>query len=169
MIAFINAQLLSRVRGNYIAMFGTVCVSIASLLFAVPIPPTTTYWAYGFPAMILSVCGMDTLYPCLILFTAQSLPQSDQALGGALINAVGQVGRAVGLAIATAAQTAVIAHEQGAAISEVGKAGSRVGEPALLSGLRVANWIDFGLGIAAFAVVLFAFNGAGKVGAMPRR
>lgn len=41
--------------------------------------------------MVLCVCGADTLFPSLVLFNAQSLPKEDQALGGALINAVGQV------------------------------------------------------------------------------
>ena len=85
-------------------MFGIVCCATSSFLFAVPIPPRTTYWAYGFPAMGLSVFGADTLFPSLVLFNSHSLPQEDQALGCALINAVGQVGRAVGLAIATAIQ-----------------------------------------------------------------
>lgn len=60
-------------------------------LFAVPISPSTTYWAYGFPAMCLSVSGADTLFPALLLLTAHSLPQEDQAIGGAIINAVGQM------------------------------------------------------------------------------
>ncbi|PVH93002.1 hypothetical protein DM02DRAFT_471457, partial [Periconia macrospinosa] len=59
----------------------------------------TTYWAYGLPGMILSVCGADTLYPTLTLYVARSLPAEDQALGGALVNSVGQIGRALGLAV----------------------------------------------------------------------
>ncbi|KAK4888457.1 hypothetical protein LTR28_002941, partial [Elasticomyces elasticus] len=73
-------------------------------LFAIPIPPSTTYWAFGFPAMCLSVFGADTLYPSLMLLISHFLPREDQALGGALINAVGQIGRSLGLAIGTAIQ-----------------------------------------------------------------
>ncbi|TKA81998.1 hypothetical protein B0A55_01719 [Friedmanniomyces simplex] len=45
---FITSQILARVRVNYILMFGTFCVTISSLLFAVPIHDSETYWAYGF-------------------------------------------------------------------------------------------------------------------------
>jgi len=146
-------------------MFGTTCVGLASLLFAVPIPPHTTYWAYGFPAMCLAVFGADTLYSSLTLFTAHSLPQEDQALGGALINGVGQVGRAIGLAIGTAVETAVIARKKGTAVSSVGSAEViKIGDASLLSGLRAAEWLNFSFAITAFIVVLFAFRGAGKLG-----
>ncbi|ORY04147.1 drug resistance protein [Clohesyomyces aquaticus] len=165
-VAFITAQLLSRVRGDILLTFGTISVSIASLLFAIPIPVSTTYWAYGFPAMVLSTCGADTLYPTLTLFTAKSLPHEDQALGGALINAVGQVGRAIGLAIATAVQTTVVAREKGLNVEAIGSTGYglRPGDQALKLGLRSAEWFNFALGLLAVGVVLVFFRGAGKVG-----
>ncbi|KAK4888454.1 hypothetical protein LTR28_002943, partial [Elasticomyces elasticus] len=101
---FVTSQILARVSVNYMLIFGTSCVAISSLLFAIPIPPSTTYWAFGFPAMCLSVFGADTLYPSLMLLISHFLPREDQALGGALINAVGQIGRSLGLAIGTAIQ-----------------------------------------------------------------
>jgi hypothetical protein len=117
--------------------------------------------------MVLSVFGADTLYPTLTLFTAQMLPGADQALGGALINAVGQIGRAIGLAIATAVETAVIAAEKNVDVKKVGsEGGTGVGDDALLQGLRAANWADFSFAMTAFLVVLIAFKGAGKVGAV---
>ena len=128
----VTGYLLSRARGNHILMFGTLCVGISNLLYAVPIPPQTTFWAFGFPAMVLSVFGADTVYPTLTLFTAQSLPSSDQALGGALINSLGQIGRAIGLAIATAVQTAVMAAEEGVDVKKVGGKGVSVPEFAVL-------------------------------------
>ena len=105
--SFVTAKILSHVKVNYIVMFGIICCATSSFLFAIPISPYTTYWAYGFPAMVLSVFGADTLFPSLILFNSHSLPREDQALGGALINAVGQVGRAIGLAIGIAIQVCI--------------------------------------------------------------
>jgi MFS family permease len=162
LVAGITSQLLSRVRGDFILAFGTVMLSLASLLFAIPIPTTTTYWAYGFPAMILAVCGADTLFPTLTLFVAKSLPAEDQALGGALISAVGQIGRALGLAIATAVQTAIVAREKGVRVDEVGDVGQ--GDEALKEGIRGTAWLNFGFGIAAVVVVAVFFRGAGKIG-----
>ncbi|KAF2643611.1 MFS general substrate transporter, partial [Massarina eburnea CBS 473.64] len=164
-VAFITSQLLSRIRATYILAFGTTSVSISSLLFALPLPTTTSYFAYGLPAMVLSVCGADTLYPTLTLFVAKSLPPEDQALGGALINSVAQIGRALGLAIATAVQTAVIAREKGVGVDEVGVGvGLGAWDEGLREGIRATCWLNFGLGAMGLVVVVVFFRGAGIVG-----
>lgn len=163
MTVFVTSQMLARIKVNYIMMFGTLCTSTASLLFAVPIPPSTTYWAYAFPAMCLSVFGADTVFPSLLLFTAHSLTKEDQAIGGAIINAVGQIGRAIGLAIATAIQVAV--QESRAKSANAVNGGQDRNNPSFLSGLRSAEWFNFALGLVAFAIATVAFRGAGKVGA----
>ncbi|KAK5653918.1 hypothetical protein OQA88_7843 [Cercophora sp. LCS_1] len=160
--AAIVSQLLAIVPAYIMLAFGNLCVSVACLLYAVPLPPNLIYWAAGFPAMVLSVFGADVAWPCLILFTSRSLPQEDQALGAALVNAMGQVGRAIGLAIATAIQTAVMARERGVSVEEVGRV--EQWEDASLQGIRAAEYLNFALGVGALAVVLFAFRGSGIIG-----
>ncbi|KAK5131688.1 hypothetical protein LTR08_000742 [Meristemomyces frigidus] len=164
---FITSQILARLKINHILMFGTLCCAIACLLFAIPIPPNTSYWAYGFPAMCLCVFGADTLFPSLILFTAHSLPREDQSLGGAMINAVGQVGRAIGLAIATAIQIAVQESHEGTAKGAVTEQGN-VGSPAFLAGLRAAEWFSAAIAFVAVVVATFAFRGVGIIGRASR-
>lgn len=134
---------------------------------AVPIPPDTSYFAYGLPAMCLSVAGADVLYPSLTLFTTHSLPREDQALGGALINAVGQTGRAIGLAIGTATQVAVQASHQNSKIPGTSE-GNNVRSGAYLAGIRAAQWFNVALGAAGFIVVVFAFRNAGVLGAQKK-
>ena len=162
--ALIVSQLLARVPTYLMLGFGNFCVAISSLLFAVPIPSDTTYWAYGFPAMVISVFGADTAWPSLILFTSHSLSQADQGIGGGLVNAMGQIGRSIGLAVATAMQTAVMAKARGVDVEVVGPV-KEWDEPSLL-GLRAANWWNFALGLTSFSVVLLAFRGSGIVGKM---
>ena len=160
--AAVVSQLLSVVPAYLMLAFGNLCNSISCLLFAIPIPPDTIYWAFGFPAMVLSVFGADVAWPCLILFTSHSLPPEDQALGGALVNAMGQVGRAIGLAIATAIQTAVMAKERGVRIEDVGHV--EEWDYPSLAGIRAANWFNFAQGLGALAVVLLALRGSGILG-----
>ncbi|KAB5532569.1 major facilitator superfamily domain-containing protein [Coniochaeta sp. 2T2.1] len=160
--AFVASQLISRVPTYLILLFGNLCVSISCLLFAVPIPPTTSYFAYGLPAMILSVFGADTTWPCMTLFTSHALPQRDQALGGALVNSMGQVGRSIALAIATAIQTAVMAGKRGVSVQDAGPLVAW--EEATWLGIRAANWFHFGLGVLSMVVSVSAFRGAGIVG-----
>ncbi|ODA83947.1 hypothetical protein RJ55_02464 [Drechmeria coniospora] len=161
-VAIIVSQLLGRIPTLFILVTGNLAVSIASLLFALPIPPTTSYYAYGLPAMLLSVIGVDTTWPCLTLFTSQALPPEDQAIGGALINAVGQFGRALGLAISTALQTSVLANGRHVSIKDAGA--MKPWDPVTLNAMRAANWMNFAFGIASLAVVIMAFRSMEIVG-----
>lgn len=160
--AFVVSHLISRVPTWLLLFGGNISVSISCLLFSIPIPPDTSYFAYAFPAFILSVIGADITWPCLTLFTSKSLPQEDQALGGALINAMGQLGRAVGLAITTAIQTAVMARDRGVPVEASGKI--MPWEPASLAGLRAGIWFNFGLAICCAIIVAVYFRGTGIVG-----
>jgi predicted MFS family arabinose efflux permease len=171
LVATITGVLLSRVPGDIILTFSTICVSTSSLLFAIPISVHTTYWAYGFPAMVLSVCGADTIFPVLTLFVAKTLPPEDASLGGALITAVGQIGRAIGLAIATAVQTAVIAKEKGVSVDQIGNEGHALQpwDNALKVGIRSTAWFNFGVSLASTLVVIFFIRGIGIVGGRGKR
>lgn len=151
---YVSSQILSRVDSYLVTLWGTACVSVACVLFAVPIPPDTTYWAYGFPAMVILTLGGDTLYPCLSLFVMKSILDEDQAMGAAMFQAMGQVGRSIGLAIATAIQISVTYSQQQ----------TRTEEEALLQGYRAAEWFSFAIGAVSFGVAAYTFRGAGKLG-----
>lgn len=155
-VCFAVAFLLSRIPTAFMMICGTLSVSIASLLFAVPIPITTSYFAWGMWAMLLSVVGADITWPCLTFYTSQALPAEDQAIGGALINAVGQMGRAIGLAIATAIQTAVLANQRGVSVEDAGSV--HVLDDSSLMSIRIASWFNFALGITSLIIVCIAFR-----------
>ncbi|KAI1342585.1 MFS general substrate transporter [Xylariaceae sp. FL0016] len=165
--AFVTSHLISRVPTWMLLLFGNLSISISCLLFAVPLPDHTSYFAYGLPAFIFSVIGADITWPSLTLFTSKSLPQDDQALGGALINAMGQIGRAVGLAVTTAIQTAVMARQRGVSVQDSGKITQW--DPASLTGLRAANWFNLGLAVCCMVVVAVAFRGTGIVGEIKKK
>ncbi|KAI1433309.1 major facilitator superfamily-domain-containing protein [Xylaria sp. CBS 124048] len=141
---------------------GTISTSIASLLFAVPLPRSASYFAFGLPAFILSVVGVDTVTPCLVLYTLQSLPHEDQALGGGLVNASAGVGRAIGLAIATAIQMAVLARARGTSVKDDGELTQW--DAASIMSIRAANWFSFVLGVLSVGIVALKFRGVGILG-----
>lgn len=60
--AGITAKLVAIIPTYLLLGFGNICCSISCLLLSVPIPPTTSYFAYGLWAMILSVLGADTAW-----------------------------------------------------------------------------------------------------------
>ncbi|KAI1425486.1 major facilitator superfamily transporter [Xylaria sp. FL1777] len=169
LVAFIVSRLISRVPTWILLVCANTAMSVSCLLFAVPLPRSTSYFAFGLPAFILSVIGADITWPCLTLFTSKSLSQEDQALGGGLINASAGVGRAIGLAIDTAIQTAVLARERGVSVEQAGKLTKWDG-PSIVS-IRAAEWFNFALSVFCVGVVCVAFRGTGIVGKReaPRR
>lgn len=161
-VAFLMSFMIARVPTCTLLVAANLAVALSCLLFAIPIPSHTSYFATGLPAMVLSVIGADTVWPCLTLFTSVSVPQSDQALGGAIINAAGQIGRSIGLAVTTALQTGVMAQWRGEPVTEVGKV--MPWENASLAGLRAANWYNFALLVVSAILTVVAFRGTGIVG-----
>jgi predicted MFS family arabinose efflux permease len=169
LVAFVTGQVLSRIPGDIILMFSTICVSTSSLLFAIPISVHTSYFAYGLPAMVLSVCGADTIFPVLTLFVAKTLPSEDASLGGALITAVGQLGRAIGLAIATAVQASIIVKERGIGDGDSGVLDLKPWDDTLKLSIRGTAWFNFSLGVASTLVVVLFIRGIGVVGGKGKR
>lgn len=161
-VAAVVAKILDRVPTVFILGCGNISVTIACLLYCVPIPPRTTYFAWGLWAMLLSVIGADTTWPSLTLFTSHTLPPEDQAIGGALINAAGQLGRAIGLAISTATQTSVMASARGVSVENAG--GIEAWDASSLKGIRAGSWVNFAYGVVSLLIVPFAFRSMEIVG-----
>lgn len=83
-------QLIQHCSLNVFAVFGTMATNVACLLFALIIP-SAPYWAFGFPAAIISVIGADFIFASGTLFIAKvSLPH-EQSVGGALFSTMTQV------------------------------------------------------------------------------
>ncbi|KXN82109.1 hypothetical protein AN958_03163 [Leucoagaricus sp. SymC.cos] len=73
-----------------LTLMGALGTAAACILFAV-INPKTTYWAFGFPATILSVFGADLVFSAGSLYIAKvSLPH-EQSLSAALFQTMIQV------------------------------------------------------------------------------
>lgn len=161
-VAFVVSQLLHRVPAVILLGIGHLCMLTTVVLFASPIPPSTSYFAWGLPAMILSVVGSDSAWPCLMLSTSKELPGEDQAMGGALINAMGQLGRAIGLAIATSVQTATMASALGIPIEDVERL--EHGNPVTLKGIRAASYLNVGFVITSLVLVVLTFRNMDIIG-----
>jgi len=99
--------------------------------------------------------GADSIYPCVTLFTVQSLPPQDQAIGGGIVNAMGALGRTVILAIGTAIETSV---------REKGIRAGRSYADAQLDSYRAVNWFSFALAVVSTSIAVLVFRGAGIIG-----
>ncbi|CAG8971477.1 hypothetical protein HYALB_00002061 [Hymenoscyphus albidus] len=154
-----SGYLLSRIKGNYILIFGLLAAAIANLLFAVRIPPSTLYFAYGLPAMLLAAMGADTIYPCLGLFVTQALPRKDQSLAGAMFQTVASLGRAMFLPVAAALQYGI----QDRLVLE-----GQEERAALLEGLRAVEWFCFALAAFSLGMAVVGLRNIGKIGLLKK-
>lgn len=69
---------------------GTALTATANLLYGV-INPAAPYWAFGFPAAIVSVFGADFVFASGTLFVAKVCMSHEQSVGGAMFQTMTQV------------------------------------------------------------------------------
>jgi hypothetical protein len=75
---------------HILSAMGTLGTSIACLLFAI-VNPNAIYWAYCFPAIVLSVMGVDFVYTAGTLYVAKIALPHELSLAGALFQTMTQV------------------------------------------------------------------------------
>ncbi|KUJ23914.1 MFS multidrug transporter-like protein [Mollisia scopiformis] len=156
---FCSGYFMARIRGNYILIFGLGSALIANIIFAVPIPPSTTYWAYGFPAMCLAAFGADTTYPCIGLFTTQSLPRKDQGVAGAMFQTIAGLGRAMFLPITATIQSSIQTRVANS---------SNDASYAYLEGLRGVEWFCVACMAISLLITVFGLRNIGKIGLLKK-
>ncbi|CCF42000.1 drug resistance protein [Colletotrichum higginsianum] len=154
LISFAVSPALSRIRAFYILVLGLACSVISPFIMAVPIPPSTSYWAYGFPAMCLCL-SIEVVWPVVSLLIAARLSTADQGMGSGLLQSVNNVGRALGLAIATAVQTKTQGFDEADVDTFEGSAG-------FLYGVRAAQWTNVGLAATALCIAVAFFRDLGR-------
>jgi len=143
---------IGRIDLVFLIVFGTFFTGLAPLLFAL-INPSSTYWAFGFPATIVAVFGADFVFAAGTIFVAKvSLPH-EQSLAGGLFQTLTQLGTAFGLAISTISFDAV--------------AGSS-GNDAPLKAYKAAQWTAFGMAMFCTLLGAIFLRGVGPVGSDER-
>lgn len=90
------------------------------------------------------------MWPIIALHIARTIPEAHQSLAGALLQAVNQVSRGLGIAVGTAVQ----------AICSKLSAGSD--RPDLLRGLQGAQWTNVGLVTVSLVVSSMYLRNIGK-------
>ncbi|KAJ6544599.1 MFS general substrate transporter [Mycena vulgaris] len=143
---------ISRMDLVFLIVSGTFFTSLGSLLFAL-ILPSAPYWAFGFPAAIVSVFGADFIFAAGTLFVAKvSLPH-EQSLAGGLFQTLTQLGTAFGLAISTIAFDAVA---------------DGAGDDAPLKAYKAAQWTAFGMAVLCTVLAAIFLRGVCPVGSDER-
>jgi MFS family permease len=93
--------LMHRVSNKLLISVGATCyVAAFSLLGAMH--EDSSYWAFIFPALCLSVVGADFEFTVTNMYVMSSLPVAQQSVAGGLFNTIMRLSSSVGLAISTA-------------------------------------------------------------------
>ncbi|KXN82108.1 hypothetical protein AN958_03162, partial [Leucoagaricus sp. SymC.cos] len=137
-----------------ISLAGTLGTAGACILFAV-INPKTTYWAFGFPATVLSVFGADLIFAAGSLYIAKIALPHEQSLAAALFQTMVQLGTSLGVTIST-----VVFDRVSLSLAQ--------GEDNIRA-YRAAQWTTTAFGLAASLLVLVAFRGVGVPGDLKQK
>ncbi|CDO78208.1 hypothetical protein BN946_scf184701.g6 [Trametes cinnabarina] len=159
----IVALVVGHIPAVFLIVLGTLLTGVGNLLFAV-IDPAAPYWAFGFPAAIVSVAGTDFVYATGTLFVAKVCLRHEQSVGGALFQTLTQVGTAFGIAISTIVYDASLSR---AALKDgvrVNKAGSNAPRSAQLVAYRDAFWTGAAFGFVGAVFALIFLRNVGIVG-----
>lgn len=153
------ALIVGRIDFVLLVCSGMLCTGLAGLLFAF-IEPNAPYWAFGFPAAILSVFGADFVFAAGSIFVATVALPHEQSLAGGLFQTLSQLGTALGLAVTTIVHNSVLrsrSAEMGVPLlrneSEVDAP-----RPAQLDAYKAAQWTAFGFGVLGASLVVLPFG-----------
>jgi len=138
LISILEGYILHLVPGKILLVISGLGAVGAQLLLAL-IPIGGSYWAWIFPATILSTIGIDISTVLMTVFMTTTFPSSQQGLAGGVINSALQLGIAVCLGL-----TDII---QSATVEEVGL------------GKSYKNTFWFGVGAGAVGLLLLVIWG----------
>jgi len=101
---FVAGAILHRVNNTILITIGSASYVGSNVLLAL-MKPESSYWAFIFPSLILSVFGADFYFNVVNMYVMQSLPRHQQALAGGIFNTLLRLSMAVALGISTAVFT----------------------------------------------------------------
>lgn len=159
----ITAYLVPRVRAD-VLVGGASLISLAAPLLMVFATPTSSYWAFAFPGMLISPCGIDTFFTVSNLVITGIFAKKDQGLAGGVFQTVAQIGKSFGLAIAAVIANSVTMKEAKGTSSHGAVDAAGYTPLQLMVGYRAAFWFCFALNAAMIPVVVWGLRKVGKVG-----
>jgi MFS family permease len=139
----------ARVPLVWLVCVGTLSTSAAVLLFNLS-KPSMSYWPLEFPAIWLSVLGVDLVFSAGSLFIAKFALSHEQSMAGALFTTMIQLGISFGITVTT------VVFDKVALATPTGA--------DMIASYHYATWTSGAFGLIAFVLGLLSFRGVGAVG-----
>ncbi|THU93553.1 putative efflux transporter [Dendrothele bispora CBS 962.96] len=156
----IVAIFANRVPMVILVVIGTSLTSTAALLFAL-INPNVTYWAFGFPAAIISVFGADFVFAPGTMYIASVSAPHEQSVAGATFQTITQLGTSLGVAVSTVVFNRVEMHQM---LKYPPGSNSDLNRDIRLPAYHAAEWSNFAFGVLATIIGLIFLRGIGVIG-----
>jgi MFS family permease len=99
-VNIVAGMIMHRVSNKLMMIVGALGLAIASALLSA-MSEHDSYWAFTFPALILSVVGADFEFTVTNMYVMSSLPSEQQSVAGGLFNTVSRLAATVGIGIQT--------------------------------------------------------------------
>jgi hypothetical protein len=97
----IAGLLMHRISNKLLVSIGAMCYVLAFALLSL-MQEDSSYWAFIFPALCLSVVGADFEFTVTNMYVMSSLPVAQQSVAGGLFNTVMRLSSSVGFGVSTA-------------------------------------------------------------------
>ena len=137
---------IGRVSVMYLLAAGALMAGFADVLFAV-IVPRAPYWAFGFPAAFVAALGEDLTFAAGTLFVAKVSHPNEQSVAGALVQAMTQIGLALGVSVSTIVFNGVLKAQSSRLGVALNAQGDNAPLPAQLEAYKAAMWTGSTFGI----------------------
>ncbi|THU81079.1 MFS general substrate transporter, partial [Dendrothele bispora CBS 962.96] len=159
------AALIGHVPMVVLIVSGTCLTGCAALLFAV-INPNALFWAFGFPAAVLSVIGADFVFATGTIFVAKVCQGHEQSVGGALFQTMTQLGTSLGVTVSTVVFNRVLIKQTSGRGVVLGSNSPSTDAPreAQLDAYKAAQWTNFAFGMLATILGLIFLRHVGIIG-----
>lgn len=109
LLNIVAGAILHQVSNKLLMYIGAVGYTISFTLYAVS-KYGITFWALLFPGEILTVFGVDLQFNVVNMYVMSSMPPSQQAVAGAILQTISKLTLTVSFGLATAIFNAVEAH-----------------------------------------------------------
>ncbi|KAH6714994.1 major facilitator superfamily domain-containing protein [Leptodontidium sp. MPI-SDFR-AT-0119] len=105
LVNIIAGLVLHKINNKLLTAIGALSYLGSSLLLA-NMKVDSSYWAFIFPALLLSVIGADLEFNVANMYVMSSLPPAQQSVAGGIFNTVMKICSAVGLGISSSIYSA---------------------------------------------------------------
>ena len=155
--------IVHRVSARWLVAVSALICACSALMMAL-VDPAWSYWYLQFWAQVCAPFNADVLFTVGLIIVADSFPEKEQGLAGAVFNTVAQFGMSLGVGVCQVVALGVMDGSGG--VGHGGSEGEAFEEDPVqvLKGYRASFWTMVAYMLACMAIALIGLRKVGRVG-----